>query len=830
MTVTAFPFDQQRFPPPAWAEWLENQLDLKWRAGEWDSRALLFTGDPDNESTGVYWCATVACETPTRTQSMCTECTRALRVSGLSREEFIATHNPSYQMRKAGHAKKRCKVRNDQSQCGRPARARGLCYPHYGSWRHASTRNLNLEFDEWLSTARVHDSSSPEPCRVDGCTEERQHSLGLCVNHALKRRGSTEPFDRWLSAQIPALTARHFTLKPLQSLVRAELLYVLQQRDLRRRKIVPFEVRTLVRSLTSVPYLVGLQHDHLERLLVPTSRTNMTTYINEIHGILQAGLDRMNGIEPTDKLIWDLNLVGIASDASPTGRRINGGQIDFTDIAQPWLQSILMQWAKNTDPPGQRIREMVRTAEIASNSLQRRADGGRDESRLGHDDIDAVMRALFSAERADGSPYTARTRQKMAKLFSGLLDYGRRTERIGKLPLAFSPNPSVHRVPKAESVNEDMIGKAVPEYVIAQLDSQIAELGRGYVYGKMSAEHVKHMFQTAYVILRDTGRRPNEIASLRTNCLSTDDGYTLAWDNHKTQRYGRRLPITADTAKMLGSWLRIREKLDVPGHAATYLFPPKTPRSRLPYMRPQYIADVIRIWVRSLPSLHSDVVGVDGLPLPFDRSLIYPYAFRHAYAQRHADAGVPIDVLRDLMDHVHSDVTMGYYKITLKRKREAVDLMSQLTVDRTGRHAATPARSYELRSVAVPFGNCIEPSNVKAGGQACPIRFQCSGCSFYRPDPSYLLAIEEHVTSLRADRETALAIGADDFVIRNFSDQIVSFDQVKDKMRERLANMDPADRKRIEEAGVVLRKARAAQVRTPLPLSVISRQQERPDA
>lgn len=173
---------------------------------------------------------------------------------------------------------------------------------------------------------------------------------------------------------------------------------------------------------------------------------------------------------------------------------------------------------------------------------------------------------------------------------------------------------------------------------------------------------------------------------------------------------------------------------------------------------------------------------------------------------------------------------MGYYKITLKRKREAVDLMSQLTVDRTGRHAATPARSYELRSVAVPFGNCIEPSNVKAGGQACPIRFQCSGCSFYRPDPSYLLAIEEHVTSLRADRETALAIGADDFVIRNFSDQIVSFDQVKDKMRERLANMDPADRKRIEEAGVVLRKARAAQVRTPLPLSVISRQQERPDA
>ncbi|MFG2425871.1 hypothetical protein ACGFWD_43755 [Streptomyces sp. NPDC048448] len=27
--------------------------------------------------------------------------------------------------------------------------------------------------------------------------------------------------------------------------------------------------------------------------------------------------------------------------------------------------------------------------------------------------------------------------------------------------------------------------------------------------------------------------------------------------------------------------------------------------------------------------------------VPLDRSLIFPYAFRHAYARRHADAGHP---------------------------------------------------------------------------------------------------------------------------------------------------------------------------------------------
>jgi hypothetical protein len=32
------------------------------------------------------------------------------------------------------------------------------------------------------------------------------------------------------------------------------------------------------------------------------------------------------------------------------------------------------------------------------------------------------------------------------------------------------------------------------------------------------------------------------------------------------------------------------------------------------------------------------------------------------YAQRHADAGVGIDVLRELMDHRKLDTTQGYYK------------------------------------------------------------------------------------------------------------------------------------------------------------------------
>jgi hypothetical protein len=190
--------------------------------------------------------------------------------------------------------------------------------------------------------------------------------------------------------------------------------------------------------------------------------------------------------------------------------------------------------------------------------------------------------------------------------------------------------------------------------------------------------------------------------------------------------------------------------------------------------------------------------------------LITPYAFRHCYAQRHADAGVPVDVLKELMDHVSVTTTMGYYQIGLKRKQQAIRAVGPLATDAAGNPAPfTSPAAYERASVAVPFGNCTEPSNVKAGGAACPIRFQCAGCGFYRPDPSYLPALEEHIHSLKADRETARAMGAADYVIANMSTEIDAFTGVVDTMRARLADLEPEHRAEVEESSRILRRARA---------------------
>jgi hypothetical protein len=174
-------------------------------------------------------------------------------------------------------------------------------------------------------------------------------------------------------------------------------------------------------------------------------------------------------------------------------------------------------------------------------------------------------------------------------------------------------------------------------------------------------------------------------------------------------------------------------------------------------------------------------------------------------------------------DAIPELATLGYYKISLKRKREAIKTVRPHVLDRHGRPAPMTSNvAYEARSVAVPFGNCTEPSNVRAGGKGCPIRFQCAGCAFYRPDPSYLPAVEDHVRELRADRETALAMDAADFVLRNLDEQVAAFGEVADKMRRGVQALDPDEREAVEQASVILRRRRAAGAeRALLPLTVL---------
>jgi hypothetical protein len=104
-------------------------------------------------------------------------------------------------------------------------------------------------------------------------------------------------------------------------------------------------------------------------------------------------------------------------------------------------------------------------------------------------------------------------------------------------------------------------------------------------------------------------------------------------------------------------------------------------------------------------------------------------------------------------------------RITEKRTRAAVDRITAHQFDRHGtrlwRHAEQLLDHEHVRrslgQVAVPYGLCTEPTNVQAGGGACPLRFRCVGCHHFRTDPSYLPDLRAHLQDLLRDRERILA-------------------------------------------------------------------------
>ncbi len=515
-------------------------------------------------------------------------------------------------------------------------------------------------------------------------------------------------------------------------------------------------------------------------------------------------------LDPYAGDVWQVGLL----DLQPNGSRhwpARLGVIDFGDVGLYWLREVAKDWARTTRPGLQVLREVMRACRVTSEVLT--AAGRTDPACLGAGDFTLVTQAMSGQRRADGGLYSAGHRNLLMQRLHEVIEHGRTNGLMTEVPDPFGRGRPQRVVREA---NEEEIGKAIAEPVISQLDANLSLLGPCRRGGSLSAADLQAMYQTIYRLLRDTGRRPGEIVSLKLGCIEVIDGqHNLVYDNHKAARMRRRLPVTAETAHVVLAWEKHRAGIAGPPVTRQWLFPTPLLRARqsVGHITASAVARAFKIWTAKIGHIDSEVLGPSGDPLSFELSLIFPYALRHSYAQRHADAGVPVDVLRELMDHVAIGTTMGYYRISLKRKQQAIRSVGSLAIDANGKSAPyTNPLAWERASVSVPFGSCTEPSNVKAGGGSCPIRFQCAVCGFYRPDPSYLPAIEEHVASLRADVETARAMGAADYVTANLTAQIEAFGQVARTMHQRLASLGSDERAEVEEASRLLRRSRAARL------------------
>ncbi|WP_460703889.1 tyrosine-type recombinase/integrase [Luteococcus sediminum] len=614
---------------------------------------------------------------------------------------------------------------------------------------------------------------------------------------------------------LPLIRGHEFTLAGCSATLAVEVLWMLQERDRRGFGISILRMRNLMKSARGADTLFDAvpSNEHVAKLL------RMTLPLLQRQRALVEGTDT----SASDR--WGPDV--LERFPSSHGTRSRNIVIDWSAVGCEWLRRLGKTWAIDTLPQYETLRSVLQAMTWASRGL----DTSRAfvDSRLaGRSDIAAIVAYCKRQTSKDGTPLSSDYVQRRLWQLRTVLTFCRSAGYMDNVPGTFVlTTDHLKGRPTSRRRDDDDPGRALPDVVVEVLDQNLDRLrpsmAAQYRLQGWSNDDYGLMRQTIYQLLRDTGRRPGEITALRRNCLDTDpEGQPiLIYTNSKAGRLDRRLHITTATAEVVTTWLARISTLRPDRHTA-YLFPQvylAEPHSAKPFKAGAF-GVLFREWIDAIPELDPLLRTPTSPEGVIDRRDVIAYSLRHTYAQRHADAGTPVDVLAALLDHKNVAVTQGYYRIGPKRKREAIQRVGALVMDRRG--ALRPAADhveYERRSVSTVLGGCVEPSNVKSGGKSCPIRFQCGGCDHYRPDPSYIPEIEQEIRKLKADVLEAQLCAAPQ-VVDNLRYNLAMFEGILSKMTANLDTLEPHERAGLDAAIGTIRNAREVH-RNALPLFVV---------
>ncbi|MFK8851698.1 tyrosine-type recombinase/integrase [Streptomyces sp. Ac-502] len=444
--------------------------------------------------------------------------------------------------------------------------------------------------------------------------------------------------DTWLRTAPSGSFAAEVSFRGLPDLVVAQLLFGLQHRCHKGARTEIGNFRALI-DRTVRPS--GARR--LEDVPAPAANSEALTLLNRTRAYAIRACKTPEGEYAKD--IWDLMAFG------------HRGTLDFTVIPQPWLRESAKRWARDylsrvrSKSTSSHARQHVNGLAKLAETLRARPDSGLDLAVLSRADIENFLNRMSFLE-ANGR-MTTNTRRSYVRMARNVLRQARALglTRPGGTMAGLPDDFTItrHDVPKAPEPPEE--GQDLPPDVTRQLCAHLD------LFEDMTCRELRLSVE----LLMDTGRRPEEICRLELHCL-TRDGQgkpVLAYDNWKEQRLRRQMPIHEPTAKLiLAQQERVRARF------------PDEPPSKLVLLPTQslnlhgdravdsnHLSGMHRDWVEALPEFRLD----DGTV--FDKEKIFPYAYRNSFAQRHADAGVPIEVLSPLMDHDSYESTRCYYRV-----------------------------------------------------------------------------------------------------------------------------------------------------------------------
>ena len=789
-----------------------------WRAIEsdfltlmsWQPEMRVLTFPRSHPLLGVRVCVVLGCEeTRSKTTGLCPTCdARWQQADRPVLDEFIAV--------------RRVYLRSNESVpcsvpgCELPGKGwtSKLCHAHYQQRLHV----VRLPLELFLR----HPAVVPLPgygfCLVAACSRDREGAGAYCGRHRDRWRryraehpGADEL--QWRQTDPAAVDRDQVSLRGLAPRVVAEIVFALQERTRQGIRTYPHQLRPICTAALSCH--AGSLPD------IPAAM--LASVPANVHKSMVTAVRRQQLSPETERVKdeWDLAAFG------------HGGTLTFTEISQPWLREATKRWAYDDLPRrrgdvGRVVQTQINSLVLLSDSLRlQRKDGGDRLAALSRTDITAFgnrMAYLHQQGVVSGHKriYTCRDVRRILTRMRGV-GLTRAGQPLHRLSEDFALGQ--HDVPDTPDDAEG--GRDLPPEVMRHLCQYLPRL-----------DDVSVELRVAVELIIDTGRRPNEICQLRWDCLEQDgDGKpVLIYDNLKAIRLARRLPIPEATATLITTQQQrvIARFPDTPPDQLKLLPAPTRNPLGSKGIGKIWVSGRHRRWVDSLPPLLVPVPVIeDGLQitkqLPFDPARIYLYAYRHTYAQRHADAGVAVDVLRELMSHRQISTSQQYYRVGEQRRRDAVERVTTMQFDRRGnriwRQAKALLDSERVRravgEVAVPYGSCSEPSNVAAGGDDCPVRFRCVGCAHFSTDISYLPDLETYLADLLRNRERLLAtVEVDHWAKAEAMPSDAEISRVRRLIARVKADLDDlteAERSQIEDAVAIVRRNRGTIVALGLP-------------
>jgi len=792
----------------------------------WDPVTKTLAPDRQHPLLGYSICRVAGCESEAWDRSgLCGGCRSRFEAGGEASIEAFAALGARPKNRSRDRRCLVCQIPGFE----RPVGTNDLCLSCDGL-----RRRRRQDVAAYVSGDGGYPPAQPRPglglCTVAACGRlAARRETGLCGAHDGAWRVAGRPdLAAFRPGASPCLADRsgRVVLAGLGDDVIAEVLYGVQASVAEGRRVLTTNLRGVVGHLRRCGAA-----NVADAVATAAPRTPVRSFLAFTAD--RAGLVRSDPGTEQEADVWDLRLWGAAGRLSFAGGaaspRYPGAEATRA-ITQPWLKAAAKTWAAealSTMTAGP-VRAVIGAVGLLSEHLARRSDGGIDPAALSHRDVQDFLARLARLERAGrlSAHRRAHSINMVAKFLRDCREMGLTQPGavLGRLP----GDVVIRRAERPRTTRrDDTVGAALPEVVMSQLLSP-GNLERLEILAGAT-------IRAAVELGAGIGRRTAELCSLRLACLDYDehtgeDGErrsspVLVHDMPKVLKAGCRLPIhDREAAIIVAQQQKVRTAFPETPAERLVLFPRslKNPEGTKAVGTSQ-LQRVMRAWVSALPRLDGPERDGAGRSIPFPRELVIPYAFRHSFAQRHADAGTPVDTLKELLGHDTVRTTLGYYRVTARRKRAAQDALGPLQLDAGGRRVRpdgrellpTEALREQIGQVAVPFGICTEPSNVSASGRLCPFRHRCFGCEYFRTDPSYQPELRGYLAQLLADHER-LAAAVPQLAEWARADAVPSGEEIEVVRRlvlanqEVLAGLGTEDRQRVEAAIATARTSRAA--------------------